>query len=196
MSTVLFKRGTTTEMNNTPITDGMLYFCTSDYKIYMDNGSTRLQYGGDTSIISNPAQASATNVFSASASVNLFLQKTTVVDTKASALAVTQNYIPLGCLAFKEALGTTNYSGVGNGTISGGLVALKGETVQGTLAVGATSLTLNSTILTTNSFVDIYTDPPMINPTQIVTNNTNKTITLTFKEQSSVVNVKALIRNI
>ena len=75
MSTILFKRGTTTEMNNTPITDGMLYFCTSDYKIYMDNGSTRLQYGGDTSIISNPSQASATNVFSASASVNLFLQK-------------------------------------------------------------------------------------------------------------------------
>ena len=196
MSTVLFKRGTTTEMNNTPITDGMLYFCTSDYKIYMDNGSTRLQYGGDTSVISNPAQASATNVFSASASVNLFLQKTTVVDTKASALAVTQNYIPLGCLAFKEALGTTNYSGVGNGTISGGLVALKGETLQGTLAVGATSMTLNSTILNANSLVDIYTDPPMVAPTQIATNNTSKTITLTFKEQESVVNVKALVRNI
>lgn len=196
MSTILFKRGSTADMNATPITDGLLYFCTSDHKIYMDNGSTRLQYGGDTSIISNPSQASSTNVFSASASVNLFLQKTTVVDSKSSALAVTQNYIPLGCLAFKEALGTTNYSGVGNGTISGGLVALKGETVQGTLAVGATSITLNSTILTANSFVDIYTDPPMINPTQIVPNNTNKTITLTFKEQSSVVNVKALIRNI
>ena len=196
MSTILFKRGNTADMNSTPITDGMLYFCTSDHKIYMDNGSTRLQYGGDTSIISNPAQASTTNVFSATSSVNLFLQKTTVVDTKASALAVTQNYIPLGCLAFKEALGTTNYSNVGNGTISGGLVSLKGETVQGTLSVGATSITLNSTILTANSFVDIYTDPPMINPTQIVTNNTNKTITLTFQEQSSVVNVKALIRNI
>ena len=196
MSTILFKRGTIGEMNNTPITDGMLYFCTSDYKIYMDNGNTRLQYGGDTSLISNPAQATATNTFNASASVNLFLQKTTVVDTKSAALAVTSSYIPLGCLAFKEALGTTNYSGVGNGTISGGLVALKGETLQGTLNVGSTSLTLNSTILTANSLVDIYTDPPMISPTQVTTNNTNKTITLTFKEQESAVGVKVLVRNI
>lgn len=196
MSTILFKRGTTADMNATPITDGMLYFCTSDYKIYMDNGNTRLQYGGDTSIISNPAQASATNVFSATSSVNLFLQKTTVVDTKSAALAVTQNYIPLGCLAFKEALGTTNYSNVGNGTISGGLVALKGETLQGTLAIGSTSMTLNSTILTANSLVDIYTDPPMISPTQITTDNTNRTITLIFKEQDAVVNVKAVVRNI
>ena len=65
MSTVLFKRGNTTEMDNTPITDGMLYFNTTDSKIYMDNGNTRLQYGGDTSLISNPAQASNSNAFSA-----------------------------------------------------------------------------------------------------------------------------------
>lgn len=125
MSTVLFKRGTETEMNNTPIVDGSLYFCTSNHKIYMDNGNDRLQYGGDTSIISDPSQASSSNVFSASATVNLFLQKTTVVDTKSAALAVTQNYIPLGCKAFKEAIGTVDYSGVGNGTLSSAVVTNK-----------------------------------------------------------------------
>ena len=125
MSTVLFKRGTETEMNNTPIVDGSLYFCTSNHKIYMDNGNDRLQYGGDTSIISDPSQASSVNVFSASASVNLFLQKTTVVDTKSAALAVTQNYIPLGCKAFKEAVGTVDYSSIGNGTLSSAVVTNK-----------------------------------------------------------------------
>ena len=194
MSTILFKRGNTADMNNTPITDGMLYFCTSDYKIYMDNGSTRMQYGGGTSLISNPSQASATNAFNASASVSLFLQKSTVVDTKASALAVTQNYIPLGCLAFKEALGTTNYSGVGNGTISGGLVSLRGETIDGTLTAGETTIILRSTIMTTNSLVDVYTSP-VVAPKTIVTDNSAKTITLTFKEQSDAVGIKVLVRN-
>jgi hypothetical protein len=122
MSTVIFKR--TDDQNTVPIVDGQLVFDETNYKIYMDNGNTRYQYGGDTDIISNPASATATNVFSATASANLFLQKTTVVDTKSNALAVTQNYIPLGCLAFKETIGTTNYSGVGS-TISEGLVSLK-----------------------------------------------------------------------
>ena len=129
MSTVSFKRGTNTDMTNTPITDGMVFFNTSDYKVYMDNGNTRLQYGGDTTLISNPAQATVTNAFNSNASLQLFLQKTTVVDTKAAALAVTQSYIPLGCLAFKEAIGTTDYSGVGNGTISNGLVTLNNGVV-------------------------------------------------------------------
>lgn len=195
MSTILFKRGTTTEMNNTPITDGMLYFCTSDYKIYMDNGNTRYQYGGDTDLISSVSSASASNAFNASASLNLFLQKTTVVDTKANALAVTQNRIPLGCLAFKEALGTTNYSGVGDGTISGGLVSLRGETLQGTLPAGNTTITLTSTIVNANSYIDIYTDTYKAVPNNVTVNNTSKQITITFPSQSANVVVKVIVRN-
>ena len=195
MSTVLFKRGTTSDMNNTPITDGMLYFCTSDNRIYMDNGNTRLQYGGTVDIIQNISQTSNTNVFSGNAVKNLFLQKTTVVDTKANALAVTQSYIPLGCLAFKEAIGTTNYSNVGNGTISGGLVALRGETLSDTLNVGATLITLTSTIMNSNSLVDVYTSPTVA-PESVTTNDANKTITLTFKEQESAVGIKVLVRNL
>ena len=62
MSTVLFKRGSNAQMADTSIQDGLLYFNTEDHKIYMDNGSERLQYGGDTDLISNPSNATVTNV--------------------------------------------------------------------------------------------------------------------------------------
>lgn len=132
MSTVLFKRGNTADMNDTAITDGLLYFNEENYKIYMDNGTERLQYGGDTELIANPAEATLTNAFSARGSLDLFAQKTTVVDSKASALSVTQQYIPLGCLAFKETIGTTSTTGIGDGTLSNGLVAVnnKANTAQ------------------------------------------------------------------
>ena len=193
MATVLFKR--TDNINDVPIQDGLLVFDTLNFKIYMDNGNTRLQYGGDTDLIADPSDATVTNAFSATGSLNLFLQKTTVVDTKSNALAVTQNYIPLGCLAFKEMLGTSDYSLVGDGTVSGALVSLRGETLTATLAIGETSLVLTSTILTSDSYVDIYTDTFGINPKTVTVDNTTKEITLTFDAQSATVGVKAVIRN-
>ena len=196
MSTVLFKRGSNAQMADTSIQDGLLYFNTEDHKIYMDNGSERLQYGGDTDLISNPSNATVTNVFSATASLNIFPQKETVVDDMTNALAVTQNYIPLGCLAFKEAVGTTNFSAVGDGTISGALVALRGETLTATLAAGGTTLTLNSTILTSTSDITVLTDNWQITPSNVVGNATNKTITLTFGAQSVSVGVKVIIQNL
>ena len=123
MATVSFKRGTTTQMNNTPVTDGMLFYNTENHKIFMDNGSERLQYGGDTDLISDPSEATVTNVFSATSSVDLFPLKTTVLDSKTNALAVTQEHIPLGCLAFKSAVGTTDISTIGDGTISGAVLS-------------------------------------------------------------------------
>jgi hypothetical protein len=196
MSTVLFKRGSNAQMADTSIQDGLLYFNTEDHKIYMDNGSERLQYGGDTDLISDPSNATVTNVFSATASLNIFPQKETVVDDMTNALAVTQNYIPLGCLAFKEAVGTTDFSAVGDGTISGGLVALRGETLTATLAAGETTLTLNSTILTSTSDITVLTDNWKIIPSNVVGNAINKTITLTFKAQSVSVGVKVIIQNL
>ena len=196
MSTVLFKRGSNAQMADTSIQDGLLYFNTEDHKIYMDNGSERLQYGGDTSLISNPSSATVTNVFSATASLNIFPQKETVVDDMTNALAVTQNYIPLGCLAFKEAVGTTDFSAVGDGTISGGLVALRGETLIATLASGETTLTLNSEILTANSYIDVYTDDWEIVPSDVTANDISKTITLTFDSQNNSVQVKVIVKNI
>lgn len=193
MATVLFKR--TDNPDDVPIVDGQLVFSTSNYKIYMDNGTERLQYGGDTDLITDPTSATVTNAFSATGSLNLFLQKTTVVDTKANALAVTQNYIPLGCLAFKEMLGTEDYANVGDGTVSGALVSLRGETLSGTLAIGQTTITLNSSILTSTSYIDVYTDNWTVTPQTVVSNATNGTITLTFKAQSTTVAVKVVVRN-
>lgn len=46
---VQFKRGDTSTLNNTPITDGMIYFNTENKHIYMDNGSDRLEYYDDMS---------------------------------------------------------------------------------------------------------------------------------------------------
>ena len=121
MANVNFKRGDTATMNATAISDGLIFLNTEDNKIYFDNGSTRLQFGGDTSLISSVDDADVDNAFNASSTVNLFVQKNSIVDTKANALAVTQPQIPLGCLAFKEAVGTTNISTIGNGTLSGAI---------------------------------------------------------------------------
>lgn len=196
MATVSFKRGTTTQMNNTPITDGMLFYNTENHKIFMDNGSERLQYGGDTDLISDPSEATVTNVFSATSSMDLFPLKTTVLDSKTNALAVTQEHIPLGCLAFKEMLGTNDYSSVGDGTVSGGLVSLMGERILATLPAGDTTLILNSSILTSTSDVTVLTDNWEISPSNVVGDATAKTITLTFSAQSVSVGVKVIIQNL
>lgn len=196
MSTVLFKRGSNAQMADTSIQDGLLYFNTEDHKIYMDNGSERLQYGGDTDIISDPSNATATNVFSATASLNIFPQKETVVDDIPNALAVTQNYIPLGCLAFKEMLGTNDYGSVGDGTVSGGLVSLMGERISATLAAGSTSITLNSSTLQSTSDITVLTNNWKITPTNVVGNAVNKTITLTFDAQNVSVGIKVIIQNL
>ena len=195
MATVLFKRGDNTEMDDTPIKDGLLFFNTEDNKIYMDNGNQRKQFGGGTDLIDDPSEASSDNAFSSEGSLDLFLQKTTVVDTKANALAVTQHYIQLGCLAFKEMLGTTDYSGVAN-TVSEGLVKLRGETLQGTLAVGATSMILNSSILTSESYVEVYTDDYEIAPKNVTVNNSTQQITLEFDAQTKSVVVRVVVKNL
>ena len=193
MATVLFKR--TDDPSTVPVVDGQLVFDEVGFKIYMDNGTERLQYGGDTDLITDPSDATVTNAFSATGSLNLFLQKTTVVDTKANALAVTQNYIPLGCLAFKEMLGTENYANVGDGTVSGALVSLRGETLNGVLAIRETTLTLTSSILTSTSYIDVYTDDWAVTPQSVVSDATDGTITLTFKAQSATVAIKVVVRN-
>ena len=46
---VKFKRGNTATLNNTPITDGMIYFDTENKHIYMDNDETRIEYSNDMS---------------------------------------------------------------------------------------------------------------------------------------------------
>ena len=92
-------------------------------------------------------------------------------------------------------LGTENYANVGDGTVSGALVSLRGETLNGTLAIGQTTITLNSSILTSTSYIDVYTDDWAVTPQSVVSDSTDGTITLTFKAQSATVAVKVVVRN-
>ena len=122
MSTVSFKRSA--NVNEIPIVDGQLVFDETHNKIYMDNGSERLQYGGDVSLIEDVNYATSNNTFSANGSLDIFTQKLSVIDNKDSALAATEQHVPVGCLAFQSVIGNADYSGVGN-TISDSLVTLK-----------------------------------------------------------------------
>lgn len=122
MSTVSFKRSA--NVNEIPIVDGQLVFDETHNKIYMDNGSERLQYGGDVSLIEDVSYATSNNTFSANGSLDIFTQKLSVIDNKDSALAATEQHVPVGCLAFQSAIGNADYSEIGN-TISDSLVTLK-----------------------------------------------------------------------
>lgn len=119
MATVLFQRGDTDKLNSLPRTDGLIYFNTDDKRIYVDNGTSRDIYGGFPPIIDNLSDATDSNVLSASASANLFPQKTSIVDS--NPLSITSSHTPLGCVGFKSVIGTTNISGIGNGTVTGAI---------------------------------------------------------------------------
>ena len=63
-----------------------------------------------------------------------------------------------------------------------------GLIVSGTLAAGATSITLSDAGITTSAMVDIYTDVYGVNPTNAVV--ATGSITLTFDAQQSALNIK------
>lgn len=125
MASVTFKR--TNNIDSVPITDGQLIFDTSDQKIYLDNGNTREVYGGGsgTDLISNVSDATDNNAFNANATVNLFTRKSSIVDTKAEIQSVTQAGVPLGCKGFNEVIGTGDISALGDGSVTGAILANK-----------------------------------------------------------------------
>ena len=125
MASVTFKR--TNNIDSVPITDGQLIFDTSDQKIYLDNGNTREVYGGGsgTDLISNVSDATDNNAFNANATVNLFTRKSSIVDTKAEIQSVTQAGVPLGCKGFNEVIGTSDISALGDGSVTGAILANK-----------------------------------------------------------------------
>ncbi len=195
MSTVLFKRGDTATLDELPMTDGMLFFNEENHKIYMDNGTERFQYGGDTELITDAKRARLDNALSARTSIDIFLQKTTVVDDKSAALAVNTQYIPLGCLAFKETVGNNNISDIGDGTLSGSIKALGGVIINGQLAKGDTTLIVEAPTATASSYIDVYTDNWKVSPKNVVVDEKNHNITLTFSAQTQTVNVRVIVRN-
>lgn len=90
----------------------------------------------------------------------------------------------------KVGTNASNITSLGND-----LAAVDGETASGTLAAGATSVTLSFTKVTigANTLIDPYTSVVGVNPTAITT--TANSVTLTFEAQSSAVGVKVHARN-
>ena len=105
MATVTFQRGNTEKLQNIEPTNGLVYFNTDDLCIYLDNGTTREIYGGKLQTISDPSTATSSNVYSATASNNLFCQKNNVADSGANINNNTQVQRPIGCTGFKDIVG-------------------------------------------------------------------------------------------
>lgn len=192
MANVIFRRGTTAELNNIPITDGAVLFDTDTFKIYVDNNNQRLQYGGDTDIVQAITDATEQNVFSATASVNLFLQKNSCINSAATAKAVTQNNIPLGCKAFAEEIGNVDYSRAGN-SISAVIKNLTNYK-QAVLAAGATTLVFTDDEINDNTSFRVETNKYGVSPSDMV--QSGNTVTVTFDAQSEPVNVRLFYKNI
>lgn len=126
MASVLMDRGNSTKMNNTPYTNGMIFFNTDDKCIYLDDGNERIIFGGQIQRINNVASATDNNVFTAKAVVDNFVQKNNVADNANNINSNTQINRPVGCTGFKEIIGTDNISGIGT-TVKNSIVKLNNK---------------------------------------------------------------------
>lgn len=114
MNNVLFRRGDQTFIDeNVPLNDGQIIFNETDEAIYVDtliNGSVvRKRYGGGNLSRSDIDMALSTvseNPVANKVLTALMLQKADVIDDLATAVAVTENGIPVGCGSIKT-LNTT-----------------------------------------------------------------------------------------
>ena len=70
--------------------------------------------------------------------------------------------------------------------------ATEGTTIIGTLSAGQTSLVLSNSAITTDSTIDYYVNRFGVSATNVVV--TSGKITMTFKAQSSALNVKVIVR--
>lgn len=122
MSTVIMKRGNNADLENTPYTDGLIFFNTDDKCIYLDNGVERGIYGGRVSLLTNVATSDGAtnyNVYSALAVKNGFCIKSNVADTRDNINNTTDTGRPVGCVGFKSVIGTTALNNVGSdGTVT------------------------------------------------------------------------------
>ena len=114
MNNVLFRRGDQTFIDeNVPLNDGQIIFNETDEAIYVDtlinNVVTRKRYGGGNlsrSDIDMALSDVSENPVANKVLTELMLQKADVIDDLATAVAVTENGVPVGCGSIKT-LNTT-----------------------------------------------------------------------------------------
>lgn len=99
MSTVLFTR--TDNSDDIPITDGNLIFDTTSHKIFMDEETTRHQYGGELDVDDTPSTTS-TNPIENQAVTNNFVPNENIVNSYETAKVTTDTKKALGAKVVKE----------------------------------------------------------------------------------------------
>ena len=94
--TVLFKRGDSATINSTPVTDGQILFDTSgNGKMYLDNGTDRLEMGGAITVDASLSKTSTNAIQNKAVTGN-------ILNSLAEVSAATQQNTIAGALALKE----------------------------------------------------------------------------------------------
>ena len=105
--TVLFKRGDSATITSTPVTDGQILFDTSgNGKMYLDNGTDRLEMGGAITVDASLSKTSTNAIQNKAVTGN-------ILNSLAEVSAATQQNTIAGALALKEV-----NSSLANGEIS------------------------------------------------------------------------------
>lgn len=122
MANVLFSR--TDSPSTKPITDGQIIFDTSgNGKMYLDNGTTRLEMGGAINVDAT-LDATSTNPIQNKGVAGVMLSELEEVR------GVTKKGFLTDALATKTLdakIGTTDISSIGDGTVTGGLSDVNGK---------------------------------------------------------------------
>lgn len=116
MATVLFKRGDSATITSTPVTDGQILFDTSgNGKMYLDNGTDRLEMGGAVTVDASLSKTSTNAVQNKAVTGNILnsleeVSAATQQNTIAGALALKKVNSNLGGLVFaQDASGNWGY---------------------------------------------------------------------------------------
>lgn len=100
--TVLFKRGDSATITSTPITDGQILFDTSgNGKMYLDNGTDRLEMGGAITVDASLSKTSTNAIQNKAVTGN-------ILNSLAEVSAATQQNTIAGALALKEVNSSLN----------------------------------------------------------------------------------------
>ena len=108
--TVLFKRGDSATITSTPVTDGQILFDTSgNGKMYLDNGTDRLEMGGAITVDASLSKTSTNAIQNKAVTGN-------ILNSLAEVSAATQQNTIAGALALKEVNSSLEWKLVGSAT--------------------------------------------------------------------------------
>ena len=134
MANVLFSR--TDSPSTKPITDGQIIFDTSgNGKMYLDNGTTRLEMGGAINVDAT-LDATSTNPIQNKGVAGVMLSELEEVR------GVTKKGFLTDALATKTLdakIGTTDISSIGDGTVTGAISDVNGKLTQIPILIGTST---------------------------------------------------------